>query len=106
MSIHGGFTADVDKVNQLAVIEAGANSAKLAAADADERHLFVWLRLTHPDAELAVHTGPPPSSPPALPLGAGGIGAPNSVKWPWIAIRYDQFHLNTTGGWCFTRRCG
>jgi hypothetical protein len=65
LSIHGGFSADIDKVNELAAIEAKANSAKLAAADADERHLFMWLTLTHPDAELAVHTGPPPSTLPS-----------------------------------------
>lgn len=69
VTVHGGFGADIDKVNALVVTETEANRAKLVAAKADERHVFIWLNPSHPDAELAVHTGPPPATPPAIPAG-------------------------------------
>jgi hypothetical protein len=42
---------------------------KLAAAPGFERHLFVWIRSSASDAELAIATLPPPASTPALPAG-------------------------------------
>jgi hypothetical protein len=65
--ISSGVGADIDKVNALVVERAQPKVAKLAKADADEKHLVVWLDITQPAAELATATGPPPSTPPALP---------------------------------------
>jgi hypothetical protein len=59
-----GVMADIDKVNDLVVERAKPKVAKLVKAEADEKHLFVWLDGTQPQAELATAMGPPPSSPP------------------------------------------
>jgi hypothetical protein len=69
ITVHGGFGADIDQVNQLVVAASAANADKLADTVADERHLFVWLDSSRPAAELAVFTGIPPETPPALTPG-------------------------------------
>lgn len=69
IAIRGGGTgtANADQVNQLIVERAAPKRNKLARAAAAERHLFVWLDGTQPDAELAVATLAPPSTAPAVP---------------------------------------
>jgi hypothetical protein len=92
---HGGLTADVDEVNRLVERHAHAsdNVKKLGAADADERHLFVWITGSQPKAELAMHTGPPPASPPALPPGLDVVWAQNESGHLWRVRRGGNWEL-------------
>jgi hypothetical protein len=46
---------------------AESNLAKLAAAEVDERHLFVWMDPSTSTAEAAVSLGRPFRAPAALP---------------------------------------
>jgi hypothetical protein len=80
---HGGFMADPDAVNRLAAEHTAANADKLLAARADERHLFIWMDPSHPDAELAMHTGPPPEQPPALSDGVDVVWVANPSGHLW-----------------------
>jgi hypothetical protein len=68
-TVRHGFGADVDTVNRFVEIHANANAAKLLTADADERHIFVLVDPSSPEAQLAMSTGPPPTSMPVLPAG-------------------------------------
>jgi hypothetical protein len=67
VTITGGFTADIGRVNDLIIERASPKLEKLVRAEAAERHLFVWLDGTQPEAELAVALGPPPATAPAVP---------------------------------------
>jgi hypothetical protein len=78
LSLTNGFSADVGRVNAVVADEARANSAKLAKANADERHLFVWLNHSHSGAELAVSTG--------LPL-PGSPVVPDTIDCVWLATQ-------------------
>lgn len=67
-STHGGAVSNPDKLNALAVEQVEKKYQKLArVAEASERHLFVWLTDTYPDAELAFATLPPPAAPSIPP---------------------------------------
>lgn len=78
----GGLSlSDVDAINRLE--HAGHNIAKLLAADADERHLFLWINASQADAELAMHTGPPPQTPPPLPAGVDVLWVHNESGRLW-----------------------
>ncbi len=80
---HGGISADVDAVNRLAAEHGAENANKLLAAQADERHLFIWMDSSHADAELAMHTGPPPDQPPVLPNGIDVVWIANPSGHLW-----------------------
>ena len=80
---HGGVSADVDAVNRLAAEHAAGNADKLLAAQADERHLFIWMDASQAEAELAMHTGPPPDSPPVLPHGVDVVWVANPSGHLW-----------------------
>jgi hypothetical protein len=67
VSIHGGHGAHIDEVNALVERHVTANIDKLRLAHADERHLYVWVNATTQEAELALHIGQTPSSPPRFP---------------------------------------
>jgi hypothetical protein len=69
LSIHGGHGANIEELNQLVEEHAAANIKKLRLANADERHLYVWVNATTPDAELALHIGETPTLIPVLPEG-------------------------------------
>ena len=61
----------------------GIESRKLAAADVDERHLFVWMDPSNSSAEAAVSLGRPFGAPVALPIAIDVVwlataGVPNS----------------------------
>jgi hypothetical protein len=86
-TIHGGVSPDITEVNQLALTEARANRAKLAAADADERHLFVWVDGSRAAAEFAMFMGELPSE---------GMSLPSGVDAVWTAI-YEVLDLGRTG---------
>jgi hypothetical protein len=75
ITINGGIAGDPGAVNQLVVERAEPKRKKLARASADERHLFVWLDGTQPDAELAVAKMPPPPAPEI----------PSEVDVVWLA---------------------
>lgn len=70
---HGGASSNFDQLHQLVLERVEAKHPKLLRADADERHLFVWIDGTYPDAELAVATLPPPSPAPDLPAGLDAV---------------------------------
>lgn len=63
------INANLEKINELIETEAKANSEKLAGAEADERHLFIWLSPTHGDAVAEAFLRGPPERPPTLPDG-------------------------------------
>jgi hypothetical protein len=70
---HGAASADFDQFHQVLLERVAAKAPKLLRAKADERHVFVWLDGTYPDAELAVATLPPPSPCPELPTGIDAV---------------------------------
>jgi hypothetical protein len=74
-SIHGGHGADADDLIGLAERDGKSNAEKLQNAEADERHLWIWVDGTTPDAELAMHLGHMPSGPPELPTGVDVVWA-------------------------------
>jgi hypothetical protein len=93
---HGAASANFDQLHQLMLERVEAKRLKLLRANAHERHIFVWLDNTYPDAELAVATLPPPSSAPTLPaqvdavwLATPPFGDPERV---WL--------LRPSDGWC------
>jgi hypothetical protein len=90
---HGGLAADPDEVNRLVERHAHAsdNLKKLDAADADERHLFVWITGSHPQAELAMHACGPPASAPVLPEGVDVVWAQNESGHLWRVRRGDDW---------------
>lgn len=67
ISVHGSAVGNAQEINRLVEAAATSNSEKLAAASADERHLFVWIHPSTPNAELAMYTGSVPPAPPAVP---------------------------------------
>ena len=54
-------------INACVEAEAKANAEKLQSAEADERHIFIWLDSSMDDVELAFSTGELPDDPPTLP---------------------------------------
>jgi hypothetical protein len=91
-SSQGGATSDPDQLNALVVERVGTKRGKLAAAEASERHLFIWLGDSHPGAELAFSTLQPPPPPPI----------PTDVDVVWLArLAYPirLWRLRPPGGW-------
>ena len=88
---HGGFGSNADDVNRLAAEHAAANAAKLRAAAADERHVFVWIDPSYAEAELAMHAGPPPDRAPELPDGVDVVWVANPSGHLW--------RCRPPGGW-------
>jgi len=98
VSLHGGAGSNFDLLNDLVGGCSEAKAKKLAAATGDERHLFIWMRPSVADAELAMATLPPPESTPELPDGINVV---------WVATgpaRQDAlfgllWRLEPPGGW-------
>ena len=67
LSFSDGFGSDAGQLNSLVVAAADSNRSKLAAADADERHLFVWMNPSYSRAEAAASLGLLGDGPPGLP---------------------------------------
>jgi len=88
LAFHGGAGSDFAALYALLEACAEANAAKLSKADAEERHLFVWIRPSASDAELAFSTLSPPTVTPALP---------DALDELWLASR------PTTPGAAFAR---
>jgi hypothetical protein len=83
-SLGGGVSSNFGLMNALVAECAQKKVNKLAAATGAERHLFVWIRNSASDAELAIATLPPPAITPVLPAEidvvwvatAGGVDRP------------------------------
>jgi hypothetical protein len=97
-SLHGGTSSNFVMLNKLVAECASAKVAKLIAAEADERHLFIWIRPSAAGAELAVATLPPPASRPVLP---------DDIDVVWLAtgpstsdaLYGKLWQLRSSGGW-------
>lgn len=96
-SLGGPAGSNFDLMNELVAECARKKVKKLAAAPGPERHLFVWIRASAGDAELAIATLPPPASTPALPAGidvvwvaTGSVGGKHHGK---------LLRLRTPGAW-------
>lgn len=74
-SLSGGASSNFDALNELVAECARRKAPKLLAAAGDERHLFVWMRGSVSDAELAIATLPPPPTAPELPDGIDVVWA-------------------------------
>jgi hypothetical protein len=95
-SLAGSAGSNFESMNDLVAERASKKVEKLIAAGGDERHLFVWLRGSVSDAQLAMTTLPPPDSVPAIPEGIDvvwlAVGVPGQpVSWLW--------RLRPPGGW-------
>lgn len=88
---YGGFGSNPDEVNRLAAEHAAANAAKLRAADADERHVFVWIDPSYAEAEVAMHLESPPDRVPELPGGVDVVWVANASGHLW--------RCRPPGGW-------
>jgi hypothetical protein len=94
-SAHGSASGNPDQLNDLVLERVEAKREKLAAgeaAEASQRHLFIWLTDSYPDAELAFSTMTPPAPPPI----------PSIIDVVWLArfawpIRL--WRLRPPGGW-------
>ena len=89
VTISGGVWADIDRVDHLVAERAADKQEKLMRATAAERHLFVWFDGTQPEAELAIATGPPPSSPPAIA---------SEIDVVWLRSARRSISLRRSGG--------
>ncbi|ABK51814.1 hypothetical protein Acel_0038 [Acidothermus cellulolyticus 11B] len=75
-SYAGGVTSHQGILNQLIEQTTKANAAKLAVANAAERHLFVWVTaLGRPDVELAMFSNWLPVNSPAIAPGIDVVWA-------------------------------
>jgi hypothetical protein len=97
-SLHGGAASNFDLLNDLVAGCAEAKAKKLAVASGDERHLFVWMRPSVADAELAMATLPPPERTPTLP---------DEIDVVWVATAPTStearfgllWRVEPSGGW-------
>jgi hypothetical protein len=96
LTSHWGFISDAEQVNPLVEQAARDNVEKLCTADADDRHLFVWV--DEDKAELAMFTQGPPVSTPALPEGIDVVWA---ATRPTVdgALFERLWRLQPPGGW-------
>jgi hypothetical protein len=64
VSLWGGASSNFDALNELVSACAERKAPQLVATGRDRRHLFVWMRGSVSDAELAMATLPPPDVAP------------------------------------------
>jgi hypothetical protein len=93
---HRGFSARAGQVNGIVLACAESNADKLRKADAQERHLLVWVDASGP--ELAMFTQPPPSHAPELPEGIDVVWAATRGKRPGELCE-RLWRLRPPGGW-------
>ena len=95
-SLGGGASSNFGLMNDLVAECAQKKVNKLAAAPGPERHLFVWIRSSASDAELAIATQPPPAAAPTLPTEI-------DVVWVATGMPGEPFarllRLQPPGGW-------
>jgi hypothetical protein len=94
ISMTTGVGSDFDSLNALVAKRADAKVAKLAAADCNERHIFVWVR--HDGAELAMATLPPPPDVTELPSELDVVWA--ATGGPGVGLRV-LYRLARHGTW-------
>jgi hypothetical protein len=92
VSLSGSAGSNFDAMNDLVAERARKKVDKLTAAAGHERHLFVWIRSSASDAELAIATLPPPASTPALADGIGVVwvatsGGPDALYARLLRLR-------------------
>jgi hypothetical protein len=97
-SLHGGISSNFGMLNELVAECASAKVAKLTVAEADERHLFIWMRPSAASAELAVATLPPPESRPMLPDGIDVVWVATGPSTS-DALYGKLWQLRSPGGW-------
>jgi hypothetical protein len=97
-STHGGASSNFDQLNDLVAKCAAKKAEKLVAADGDERHLFVWIRNSASDAELAIATLPPPSSAPTIPDGHDVVWVATGPMRPELLFE-RLWRLQVPGRW-------
>jgi hypothetical protein len=90
VSLGDGVGSNIDIVNELVAARAEAKAAKLAAAEGDKRHLFVWIRGSQSGAELAMGTLPPPEVAPLLP---------DAIDVLWVASAAALWRLQPPREW-------
>jgi hypothetical protein len=96
VSFTAGFSSDPEKLTELVAMLADRKAKKFAAAEGDERHLFVWLRPTYPGAEIAMTLLPPPDIRPEIP---------EAIDVVWLATTGSAptgqrlWRLTQHGGW-------
>jgi hypothetical protein len=93
---HRGLSAGGGQVNALVADAAEANVEKLLAANADERHLFVWI--DEDAGELEMFAQLPPPSEPSLPDGIDAVWAATRGKTPEADFE-RLWRLQPDGGW-------
>ena len=96
-SLGGPAGTNFDLMNDLVAECARKKVDKLAAAAGHECHLFVWIRSSASDAELAIATLPPPASTPALPDGIDvvWVATTGAVDQPYSKL----LRLRPPGAW-------
>lgn len=99
-SIHGGHGSNANEMNELVEINAMANIEKLRDAEGDEKHLFVWIDSSRPEAELAMHLGQMPFGSPTLPEGLNTVWV---GSWGTVGIGKAGFErllrIQPSGEW-------
>jgi hypothetical protein len=99
----GAFSTAPQEVNDAVEREAKANTDKLAKAEADERHLFVWVHPTSGGPELMLYTGQTAEVPPQLPdvIDVAWVARfPDTAEGPVSTLWRVQRH----GSWQVVRR--
>jgi hypothetical protein len=99
-TFRGGFSSNVDQVNTLVTREAEANLKKLLLSSADERHLFIWIHASEPEAEFGVFQGQPPTRSVELPAGidAVWIGAHGFIEVGEVGVT-QLWRVKADAGW-------
>jgi hypothetical protein len=98
VTLHGGSGSDFAALYRLIESRAEAKAPKLIAAGGAERHLFVWMRASASDAELAFATLAPPEVPPDLPQGIDVLWLASPATTPG-ALWGRLWRLQPPGGW-------
>jgi hypothetical protein len=75
------YSTSPSSMNQAVEPVARSNAPKLGRADADERHLFVWINSTVHGAVLSMHSGHTPDEP-ELPEGIDTLWAARGATTP------------------------
>jgi len=96
LGFRGGVSANPEAVNELVTERAEAKLEKLLRAEADERHLYVWIDSTRAAADLAMVTMPPPERGPALPAGIDVVWA---ASFGWAGQPQRLWRTCPDGAW-------
>jgi hypothetical protein len=98
LSLHGGAGSNFDQLNELVAECARRKGPQLAGAGGSERHLFIWMRNSVSDAELAMATLPPPPIAPELHEAVDVVWVATLPSTPG-ALYGKLWRLRPPGGW-------